>query len=70
MATKITKWLAIDGSEWNTKEAAEKQDARHWIAVKIEAMTIYGKVDPEELLTELTTGHLGKLVANYLIVGV
>ena len=65
MAKKIEKWVSTDGTEWDTEEQALRCDDMLKFADKIGKMTVYGNVDPRELLVELTNGDLGQMVVDF-----
>lgn len=65
MAKKVTRYIADDGSEWETMELAQRQDEVNKISTLIEHMTVYGNVDPNELLTALVVGSLGDAVVAF-----
>lgn len=62
MAKRVERWESDDGSIWEFQDDAERNDARCKISAEIAGLALYGKIDPDDLLEALTTGHLGALV--------
>lgn len=65
MATQVTRYVADDGSEWETMALALRQDEVIKLSDIIKRMTVYDNIDPTILLTALVVGDLGKEVAEF-----
>lgn len=65
---RVERWETRDGQLWDTEAEAQRHEESLNIGQLIEHMTIYGNVDPNQLLQALTDtaeGSLGDLVVAY-----